>query len=75
MQLERLEFEMSELRKKRDEAEQKENVGQSTIAKLSKDNQLVKTNLRQIYEELLNIVYPDQNDTEKTFEEIMDQLA
>jgi len=42
-------------------------AGQSTIAKLNKDNQLVKTNLREIYEELLNIVYPDQNDTEKTF--------
>ena len=27
------------------------------------------------YEELLNLVYPDQNDSEKTFEQIIDQLA
>ena len=58
---------MGELRRRKEEAEQREVAGQGMIGKLNKDNQLVKTNLREIYEELLTIVYPDQNDSEKTF--------
>ena len=50
-------------------------AGQNMIGKLNNDNQLVKTNLREVYEELLTLVFPDQNDSERTFEEIMDQLA
>ena len=41
---------MGELRRRKEEAEQKEYANQSTISKLSKDNQLVKTNLRDVYE-------------------------
>ena len=54
---------MGELRRRKEEAEQREVAGQGMIGKLNKDNQLVKTNLREIYEELLTIVYPDQNDS------------
>lgn len=75
LQYDKVEFEMGELKKKKEDLEQKESMNQSMISKLSKDNQLVKTNLREVYEELLNLVYPDQNDSEKTFEQIMDQLA
>ena len=50
MQLEKVEFEMGELRRRKEEAEQRDSASQSTISKLNKDNQLVKTNLRDVYE-------------------------
>ena len=31
--------------------------------------------MRDIYESLLSIAFPDQNDSEKTFEQILDHLT
>ena len=46
LQLEKVEFEMNEVKRRREESEQRELNSQSMINKLNKDNQLVKTNLR-----------------------------
>ena len=46
LQLEKVEFEMGEVKRRREEAEHREMSHQNTISKLTKDNQLVKTNLR-----------------------------
>ena len=46
LQLEKVEFEMNEVKRRREESEQRELNSQSMISKLNKDNQLVKTNLR-----------------------------
>lgn len=66
---------MSKLRGGREEIDKKEQFYQKEITKLNNDNTLLKENLRDIYESLLSIAFPDQNDSEKTFEQILDHLT
>lgn len=47
----------------REEGDRKEQALQRELAKLSNDNALLKENLRDIYESLLSITFPDQNDS------------
>lgn len=56
-------MESADIRKHKQEYDQKEVNYQNMINKLTKDNELVRSNLRQIYEELLSIAFPDQNDS------------
>jgi uncharacterized protein (DUF3084 family) len=60
---EKVEYEVTDLRRKKEDAELREVNLQNTISKLNKDNQLVKTNLRDVYEELLSLVFPDHDDS------------
>jgi hypothetical protein len=64
---ERIESELVKVRGGREEADRKEQQLQREVGKLSNDNTLLKENLRDIYESLLSIAFPDQNDSEKTF--------
>jgi hypothetical protein len=59
----------------REENDRKEQQLQREVTKLTNDNNLLKENLRDIYESLLSIAFPDQNDSEKTFEQILDHLT
>jgi chromosome segregation ATPase len=72
---ERLEGELVKVRGGREEGERKEQQLQREATKLANDNSLLKENLRDIYESLLSIAFPDQNDSEKTFEQILDHLT
>jgi uncharacterized phage infection (PIP) family protein YhgE len=73
--IEKLEADMAKLRGGREDIDKKEQLFQKELSKINNDNTLLKENLRDIYESLLSIAFPDQNDSEKTFEQILDHLT